>query len=73
MVATFIRYNVYLSREQLQALHQIYDEDGTRVSEQIRRALDTWLMKKGRLAETTRIPFKPVEPPGRRRSGRSKR
>ena len=46
-MAPFIRYNIYLSPEQLAALHRIYDEEGTRVSEQIRRALDTWLIKKG--------------------------
>ena len=63
----FIRYNIYLSPEQLQALHQIYDLEGTRVSEQIRRALDTWLMKKGHLAEKTRVPFKTVVPMSRRR------
>ncbi len=61
----FIRYNFYLSREQLQALRQIYDEEGLRVSEQIRRALDEWLMKKGRLAAKTRLPMKPL---GRRRA-----
>ena len=44
-MASFIRYNIYLSPEQLQALHRIYDQEGTRVSEQIRRALDTWLMR----------------------------
>ena len=53
-MAPFIRYNIYLSPEQLAALHRIYDEEGTRVSEQIRRALDTWLIKKGQLAEKTR-------------------
>ena len=68
----FIRYNIYLSPEQLQALHRIYDQDGTRVSEQIRRALDTWLIKKGQLAERTRVPFKPVAP-STRRLGRTKR
>jgi len=62
----FIRYNIYLSPEQLQALHRIYDQEGTRVSEQIRRALDTWLMKKGQLAEKTRVPFKTVVPKSRR-------
>ena len=56
----FIRYNIYLSPEQLQALHRIYDQEGTRVSEQIRRALDTWLIEKGELAERTRVPFKTV-------------
>ncbi len=66
-MAPFIRYNIYLSPEQLQALHRIYDQDGTRVSEQIRRALDTWLMKKGQLAKKTRVPFKTVVPKSRRR------
>ena len=66
-MASFIRYNIYLSPEQLKALHRIYDQEGTRVSEQIRRALDTWLIKKGRLAEKTRVPFKTVVPKGRRR------
>ena len=69
---TFVRYNIYLSADQIEALHRIYDEDGTRVSEQIRRALDTWLIKKGQLAERTRVPFKPVSP-ATRRLGRSKR
>ena len=69
---TFVRYNIYLSADQIQALHQIYDEDGTRVSEQIRRALDTWLIKKGQLAERTRVPFTPVSP-ATRRLGRAKR
>ena len=68
----FIRYNIYLSPEQLQALHRIYDQEGTRVSEQIRRALDTWLIKKGQLAERTRVPFKPVVP-STGRLGRAKR
>ena len=66
-MAPFIRYNIYLSPEQVQALHRIYDEEGTRVSEQIRRALDTWLIDKGQLAEKTRVPFKTVVPTGRRR------
>ena len=70
-MAPFIRYNVYLSREQLQALHQVYDEEGTRVSEQIRRALDAWLMGKGRLAEKTRVGFKPVLLSDPRRARRS--
>ncbi len=71
-MAPFIRYNIYLSPEQLAALHRIYDEEGTRVSEQIRRALDTWLIKKGQLVEKTRVPFKPVTT-STRRLGRSKR
>ena len=71
-MAPFIRYNIYLSPEQLVALHRIYDEEGTRVSEQIRRALDTWLIKKGQLAEKTRVPFKRVTT-STRRLGRSKR
>ena len=71
-MAPFIRYNIYLSPDQLGALHRIYDEEGTRVSEQIRRALDTWLIKKGQLAEKTRVPFKPVTT-STRRLGRSKR
>ncbi len=71
MASSFIRYNIYLSPEQLQALHRIYDQEGTRVSEQIRRAVDTWLMKKGQLAEKTRVPFKTVVPTGRRRKRRS--
>ena len=71
-MSTFIRYNIYLSPEQLKALHRIYDEEGTRVSEQVRRALDTWLIKKGRLRERTRVPFKPLTPPARR-LGRTKR
>ncbi len=66
-MAPFIRYNIYLSPEQLQALHRIYDQEGTRVSEQIRRELDTWLMKKGHLAENKRVPFKTVVPKSRRR------
>ena len=61
-MSSFIRYNIYFSPEQLEALHRIYDEEGTRVSEQVRRALDTWLIKKGRLQERTRVPFKPVTP-----------
>ncbi len=69
---SFVRYNIYLSPEQIQALHRIYDQDGTRVSEQIRRALDTWLIKKGQLAERTRVPFKPVKV-ATRRLGRTKR
>ncbi len=71
-MSSFIRYNIYLSPEQIQALHRIYDQEGTRVSEQIRRALDTWLIKKGQLAERTRVPFKPVVP-STRRLGRTKR
>ena len=66
-MASFIRYNIYLSSEQLEALHRIYDEEGTRVSEQIRRALDTWLIEKGQLAERTRVPFKTVVPQSRRK------
>ena len=69
---SFVRYNIYLSPEQIQALHRIYDQDGTRVSEQIRRALDTWLIKKGQLAERTRVPFKPAKV-ATRRLGRTKR
>jgi len=66
-MASFIRYNVYLSPEQLDAVHRVYDQEGTRVSEQIRRALDGWLIKKGQLAEKTRVPFKAVVPKERRR------
>ena len=72
VMPSFVRYNIYLSPEQIQALHRIYDEDGTRVSEQIPRALDTWLIKKGQLTERTRVPFKPVTP-STRRLGRTKR
>ena len=71
-MAPFIRYNIYLSPEQLVAVHRIYDEEGTRVSEQIRRALDTWLIQKGQLVERTRVPFKPVTM-STRRLGRTKR
>ena len=71
-MAPFIPYNIYLSPEQLEALRRIYDEEGTRISEQVRRALDTWLIKKGQLTERTRVPFKPVAPSTRRR-GRAKR
>ena len=73
VVESFIRYNVYLSAEQLEALHRIYDEDGVKVSEQIRRALDAWLIKKSQLAETTRVPHKAVSALGQRRVGRRKR
>ncbi len=66
-MAPFVRYNIYLSPEQLEALHRIYDQEGTRVSEQIRRALDAWLIKRGQLAEKTRVPFKTVVPKERRR------
>ena len=59
----FIRYNIYLSPDQLAALHRIYDEEGTRVSEQIRRALDTWLIKKGQLAGQTRCRSRPPRGP----------
>ncbi len=72
VLPSFVRYNVYLSPEQIQALHRVYDQEGTRVSEQIRRALDTWLIKKGQLAERTRVPFKPVTP-STRRLGKAKR
>ncbi len=73
VVESFIRYNVYLSAAQLEALHRIYDEDGVKVSEQIRRALDAWLIKKGQLAKATRVPHKTVSALGQRRVGRSKR
>ncbi len=66
-MAPFVRYNIYLSPEQLEALHRIYDQEGTRVSEQIRRALDAWLIKKRQLTEKTRVPFKTVVPKERRR------
>ena len=66
-MASFVRYNVYLSPDQLKGLHSIYDREGTRVSEQVRRALDTWLIEKGELAEKTRVPFKTVVPKSRRR------
>jgi len=72
-VESFIRYNVYLSAAQLEALHRIYDKDGVKVSEQIRRALDAWLIKKGQLTQTTRVPHKAVSALGQRRAGRSKR
>ena len=65
-MASFIRYNVYLSPEQLEAVHRVYDQEGTRVSEQIRRALDAWLINKGQLVEKTRVPFKTVVPKERR-------
>ena len=66
-MVSFIRYNIYLSAEQLEALHWIFDQEGTRVSEQIRRALDAWLIEKGQLTERTRVPFKTVVPKSRRK------
>ena len=66
----FIRYNVYISPEQLHGLQQIYDEEGVKIAEQIRRALDVWLLKKGHLAKKTRVPFKVVVPSNRERSKR---
>ncbi len=68
---SFIRYNVYLSAQQLQALQRIYDEEGVKIAEQIRRALDAFLMKKGQLQEKTRVPFRielPSRPTRRKRS-----
>ena len=66
----FIRYNLYISPEQLYGLQQIYDKEGVKVAEQIRRALDVWLIKKGYLAKKTRVPFKVTMSASR---GRSKR
>ena len=68
---SFIRYNVYLSPEQLQALQRVYDQEGIKIAEQIRRALDAFLIKKGQLQEKTRVPFRialPSTPSRRKRS-----
>ena len=65
----FIRYNIYLTQEQIDGLHRVYDEDGIKVAEQIRRSLDTWLLKKGQLEEVARVPFRFGT---RRRRARSK-
>ena len=58
LMPQFIRYNIYITQEQIDGLHRVYDEDGVKVAEQIRRALDTWLLKKGQLDEVTRVPFR---------------
>jgi hypothetical protein len=41
------RYNVFLDRAQLAGLRQIKERDGVLPAEQIRRAVDRWLVEKG--------------------------
>ena len=41
------RYAFWIEQEQLEGLHEIRARDGVLPSEQIRRALDEWLKKRG--------------------------
>jgi hypothetical protein len=42
-----IRYNVFIERAQLEAMRQVKERDGIFPAEQIRRAIDLWIAKKG--------------------------
>lgn len=41
------RYNVFLDRAQLEGLRQVRERDGVLPAEQIRRAVDRWLIERG--------------------------
>jgi hypothetical protein len=41
------RYNFYLDSEQLDGLRLVRERDGVLPSEQIRRAIDLWLVRSG--------------------------
>jgi hypothetical protein len=56
-----IRYNFWIDEEQRDALRFIKERDGVLESEQIRRAVDMWLVTKG------------VKKTDRKRSGTRKR
>jgi hypothetical protein len=44
---TKIRFNFWLDPEQKTGLQLVKDRDGIHESEQVRRAIDTWLESKG--------------------------
>jgi hypothetical protein len=50
-----VRYSTFLRRDQIEAMHAVYERDGVKPAEQIRRALDAGLglravSRKGRRA-----------------------
>jgi hypothetical protein len=47
------KYSFYIEDEQAEALKAIKERDGVLESEQIRRALDDWIEKKGVSAKAT--------------------
>lgn len=49
-----IRYNLFLDEHQRDALRRIKARDGIPESEQIRRALDEWLERRGEKRKTER-------------------
>lgn len=46
------RYNFWIEPRQREGLRAIKERDGISESEQIRRAIDEWLAKRGRTAKT---------------------
>jgi hypothetical protein len=44
-----VRYNLFLDVQQREALRRIKARDGISESEQIRRAIDDWLKRKGEI------------------------
>jgi len=50
----YIRYNVHLSRQQIEKMRRLYARDGIKPAEQVRRALDQWLKLKAKGLRKTR-------------------
>ena len=48
------RYNFWIDAEQREGLRAVKERDGVLESEQIRRAIDEWLLKKGVRAKSER-------------------
>jgi hypothetical protein len=51
-----IRFDFYLDPEQLEALRAVKVREGIPPSEQIRRAIDLWLARKGAKVKPERTP-----------------
>jgi hypothetical protein len=49
-----VRYNVFIGRAQLEGMRFVQERDGILPAEQIRRAIDVWLVEKGVSAKTDR-------------------
>ena len=62
VASTRTRYNFYIEERQREGLRLVKERDGVLESEQIRRAIDAWLLEKG-VTKTER-----QRPASRRRS-----
>lgn len=50
------RYNFWINEEQREGLRMLKERDGVLESEQIRRAIDAWLVEKGVTSKADRRP-----------------